>query len=94
MMAVIAMRHWLLMADVNYRCVFIDWSSAMRRRVVAVIEMLDRVAPRIERVGSEDSDQPGDDRPDQRQKDNRLDHRRIPLRMIPGQTKASVRESR
>src|SRR4051794_19652529 len=87
MMAVIVMPHRLIMADMNYRCVLFDRSAAVSLRAVGVSEMLNRVATRIARMGSEDGDQPGDDRADQRQKDNRLDHWRVPLRMIPGQTK-------
>ena len=41
---------------------------------VAVIVMLDRVAARVARMRAEDSDQAGENRADQRQKDDCLDH--------------------
>ena len=41
---------------------------------VRVVVMLDRVAARVARMRAEDGDQPGENRADQRQKDDCLDH--------------------
>ena len=46
----------------------------MRAVTMAVIVMLDRVAARIARMRTEDSDQARENRADQRQKDDCLDH--------------------
>jgi hypothetical protein len=48
----------------------------MRIGAVGVVVMLDGVAARIARMGTENRDQPGEKGADQRQKDDCLDHPR------------------
>ena len=47
-----------------------------------VVVMLDLIAARVARMRPENGDQAGQDGAQQRQKDNCLNHRRFPLRMI------------
>jgi hypothetical protein len=47
-----------------------------------IVMVLDGVAARIAGVRAEDRDQPREDRADQRQKDDCLNHSRASLRMI------------
>jgi hypothetical protein len=54
----------------------------VRIGAVGVVMMLDGVAARIARMGTENRDQPGEKGADQRQKDDCLDHRSASLRMI------------
>ena len=49
--------------------------------MTVVVMMLDRIAARMARMRPEQRDQAGQDRAQQRQKDNGLDHSPVPLRM-------------
>jgi hypothetical protein len=63
--------------------------SAMR-----VVMMFDRIPARIARMRAEYGNQPRKNGAQQRQKDDCLNHYRIPLRMISEQTNWFVRENR
>ena len=54
--------------------VIIVRSSRMGAVAMAVVVMLDRIAARVARMRTEDSDQARENRADQRQKDDCLDH--------------------
>ena len=49
--------------------------------MTVVVMMLDRIAARMARMRPEQRNQAGQDRAQQRQKDNGLDHSPVPLRM-------------
>ncbi len=89
--AVIVMRIGLVVRGMDDARILVDRHGAMTMHVAM---MLDGIAARIARMRAENSDQPGDYGADQRQKHDCLDHRRASLRMISGQTKSLVRETR
>ena len=51
-----------------------SWHRRMGAVTMAVVVMLDRIAARVARMRSEDSDQARENSADQRQKDDCLDH--------------------
>src|SRR4051812_43887495 len=81
---VVVMRHWLVMADVNDGRVLVDRRRAVRGRTVAVrvIVMLDGIAAGIAGMRAKDRDQARENRADQGQKDDCLDHLPALWRMI------------
>src|SRR5690606_16677642 len=69
----------------------------MRRRRVSMtvaVMMIDRIAAGIAPMRAEQRDQPGEDRADQRQKDDCLDHSPTPWSMIPQPMHPLAGESR
>ena len=70
-MAVIVMCSGLSARRMDDARILIDRHRAVPMRVIV---MLDRIAARISRMRTEDSDQAGEYRADQRQKDDCLDH--------------------